>query len=44
MDIDAIETTLNNKLEQCKMIFSCEVEVLTKICQLQQDDVIKNRV
>ena len=26
------------------MLFSCEVEVLSQICQLQQDDVIKNRV
>lgn len=29
MDIDAIETTYSNKLKQCKMLFSCEVEVLT---------------
>ena len=44
MDIDAIETSYKNKLEQCKMIFSCEVEVLSQICRLQQEDVIKNRV
>ena len=44
MDIDAIETTYKNELKQCKQIFSCEVEVLTQICNFQQDDVIKNRV
>lgn len=35
MDIDAIQTTFNIELEQCKMIFSCEVEVLTHICRMQ---------
>lgn len=44
MDIDAIETTYSNELKECKMIFSCEVEVLTAICRMQQEDVIKNRV
>jgi len=27
METDAIETTFSNELEQCKKIFSCEVEV-----------------
>ena len=44
MDIDAVETTYSNTLKQCKMIFSCEVEVLAQIVTIQQDDVIKNRV
>ena len=29
MDIDAVATTASNKLKECKMMFSCEVEVLT---------------
>lgn len=44
MDIDAVQTTYSNKLKECKMIFGAEVEVLTQICRLQQEDVIKNRV
>ena len=44
MDIDAIETSYKNKLKECKMIFSCEVEVLSHICRVQQEDVVKSRV
>ena len=31
-------------LNNCKKIFSCEVEVLSQIVRMQQEDVIKNRV
>ena len=35
MAIDAMKTDYENTLKQCKMIFSCEVEVLTAIINKQ---------
>ena len=44
VDTDIMKTMYENKLALCKKIFSCEVEVLTAVVELQQEDVIKNRV
>ena len=44
IDTDILKTQYENQLNLCKKIFSCEVEVLSQVVRLQQEDVIKNRV